>query len=95
VTGSHTSDRERKAQRDVHGVAISSEADFATHETLETTQGLIVARLPSPPNAKGSLASIYVATPIATVTVAAMDAVSTDKPIQAGLDCFGRAHRTD
>jgi hypothetical protein len=46
VTGSHTRDRQGEGKRQVRGVAISSEADFAAHESLETTQGLIVSGFP-------------------------------------------------
>ena len=84
VTGSHTSDRERKGKRDVDWITIGSEAHLAASESLETTQQGVVARPPCPPDSLWSLTNIYVATPIPTVTVATVDAVAADKPIQAG-----------
>jgi hypothetical protein len=78
VTGSHTSDRERKGKGEMRGVSVSSETDFPSNEAFETTQGRIIAGFPCSPDTLGSLAGIYVATPPASVTVATVDAVSTD-----------------
>ena len=88
--GRNTRDRERKGQGDVRGVAVGSEADFPTNETLETTQGGIVARLPRIPDLKRSLSLIHVTralNPESPVNfMATVPTVSTDNAIQAGSD---------
>lgn len=78
VTGSDARDGERKGKGNVDWITISSEANFPSGETLETTQGRVSARTPRTPNAKGSLAYVDVARTIASVPVAPMDARSTD-----------------
>tara|TARA_R110000868_G_scaffold364302_1_gene627156 strand:+ start:159 stop:422 length:264 start_codon:yes stop_codon:yes gene_type:complete len=60
VARSDARDCERKGKGDVHGVSVSAEADTSTGETLETTQGRIVAGLPRIPYLKRGLALIYV-----------------------------------
>ena len=95
VARSHTRDRERKGKGKVGGVTVGSEADFAARKSVHELKHRISARLPSPPDAQRSLANIDVTRTIATVTVAPMDARSTDEAIQAGSDCFHRIHRFD
>jgi hypothetical protein len=73
VTGSHTRDRKRETQRDVHGVTIGSEADFATHESFKGTQQGVVSGPPRTPNAKGSLARIHITRTTGAVAVATVD----------------------
>ena len=70
------------------GVTVCAETDFATREAVHVLECGIIARFPRPPNAQGGLARVDVATPPAAVTVAAMDARSTDEAIQACLDGF-------
>jgi hypothetical protein len=56
------------------GVAVCAETDFPSGESLETTQGRIIAGFPCFPNPLGSLAYVDVAGTIASVTVAPVDA---------------------
>jgi len=99
VTGGNTGNCKRETQRDVDRVAVGSEANFAAYETFETTQRRVSARLPCPPDSLGSLAGVYVTSPFNAVTavnlVPAVDAVSTDKPIQAGSNRFRGRDRFD
>jgi len=81
VTGSHTRDRERKANGDVDWITVCSKANFAARERFKGSQGGIIARPPCFPNPLGCLANIDVTTPIPTVTVAPVNAVAADKPI--------------
>ena len=85
---SHTRDRERKGKGKVGGVTVGTEANFAACKSVHELKHRISARLPSPPDAQRSLANIDVTRTIATVTVAPMDARSTDEAIQAGSDRF-------
>ena len=72
----------------MYGIAICAEANTAAREAVHVLERGISARLPSPPNIRGGLANIDVTRAIATVTVATMDARSTDEAIQARSDCF-------
>jgi len=75
-------DGQSKGKGNVDWVAVRSEANFAASETLETTQGRVIARTPSPPNPLWCLANIDVAGALnskATVfLVPAMDAIAAD-----------------
>jgi hypothetical protein len=83
----------------MRGVAIGSEADFAASESLEGTQGRIIAGFPCAPDSLWSLPGVHIAgtihTKAAVNLVTTMDARSTDQTVKARADCFGRAHRTD
>ena len=46
MTRSDTRDREREAQRDMHGVSVGAETNFPSGETLEGTKQRVVS---SPP----------------------------------------------
>ncbi len=95
VTGSHTRDGKRKGKRQVCGITVGTETDFATRESFKGTQGRVSARLPSPPDAQGGLANIDVAGTIGPVTVATVDAIAANKPIKARADRFGRGNGFD
>jgi hypothetical protein len=60
------------------GVAVCAETDFPSGESLETTQGRIIAGFPCFPNTLWSLAGVHIAGtfhPVTTVNlVTAMDA---------------------
>ena len=77
-SGGNAGDGQRKADGNVGGVAVGSEADFATGEAIHELEGRISARLPRPPDAKGSLADVDIAGTLFPGPVASMDARSTD-----------------
>jgi hypothetical protein len=79
----------------MRGVAVCSEADASAREAVHVLQHRVSARFPSPPDTERSLANIDVTRAIASVTVAPMDARSTDEAIQALFDGFHGIHRFD
>jgi hypothetical protein len=89
VASGNSGDRERKGKGDMGRIAVGSETDFPTSETLETAQGGVSARFPSLPNPLRSLAYVDVATPPATVSVASVHAIAADQTVQARADRFG------
>lgn len=89
VTGSNSGNCKRKGNRNMDGVAVCAETDFPSGESLETTQGRIIAGFPCPVNPLWCLANIDVAGTIASVTVAPVDARSTDEAIKARFNRFG------
>ena len=90
----NSGDGKRKGQGDPCRVTVGSETDASASETLETTQGGIVSRLPRIPDLKRSLPLIDVTGAFHTVTavffVATVSAIAADNAIQAG---FNRGHR--
>jgi hypothetical protein len=73
-------------------IAVCAEANFPTSETLETTQGGIIARLPCPVNTLRSLAGVDIASsfhPVPTVFfVPAVDTRSADEAVKSRPDRF-------
>lgn len=86
----NTRNGERKGKGDVRGVTVGSEADLAASETLEGSQGWIVARLPRIINLQRSLSLIHVTRALhseaAVFFVATVSAVSADKAVKSGFD---------
>jgi hypothetical protein len=85
VTGGDARDGQRKAQRHMGGIAICSEADFASSEYFKGTQGSVVACFPSFPDSQRRLSFINVARPFnaeAPVNlVSAMAAIATNEAV--------------
>lgn len=77
----------RKGKGEMSRITVGAETNLAARETLETTQGRIVARFPSFPNTLWSLAGVDVACPFHTKAavffVPAMHAIAADKPIKS------------
>lgn len=99
VTRSDTRDGKGEAQRDMGGVPVRSEADFASNEALETTQQGVSARFPCPPDSQRSLSGIDVACPLNPVFsvffVSTVAAIAADDAIKSGSDCFHGVHGFD
>ena len=77
------------------GVTVCAEANTAAGETVHELKCGIVSGFPCPPNTQGCLANIDVTRAIGSVSIATVDARSTDEAIQALFDCFHRIHRFD
>jgi hypothetical protein len=88
VTGSDARDCKRNGKWHVGGITVRTETDFAARENVHPLERGISARFPRPPDAQWGLSGVDVATAPATVTVAAMDAVAADKPIESLLNRF-------
>ena len=86
--GRNSGDGKRKGQRDVHRITVCAETHLAAREAVHVLKGGIIARLPCSPDTERSLANVDIAGTIASVSIAAMDAVSTDEAIQARFDRF-------
>ena len=77
---------ERKGKGYVHRITVGTEANTAACKSVHELKCGIFARFPSSPDTERSLANIDVTRAIAAVTVATVDARSTDEAIQALFD---------